>query len=211
MTRFYIVRHGETQWNLEGRIQGHIDTELTDKGVEQARLASERLKHERIDAVFASDKKRATKTGETIAAAHGLDVETTPLLREAYLGEWQGLSMSEVAERYPEEYAKYRADSIANRPPGAEYLQDVIKRCDEFLKQVLAKHPEQYIAVAAHGGSVRGLIAAAFGLGPDVYRRIRLDNGGLTIIDITDSKPLLVLLNDTCYLQGQGLGDGADQ
>jgi alpha-ribazole phosphatase/probable phosphoglycerate mutase len=197
MTRFYIVRHGETAWNADGRIQGHTDVELTQAGIEQARLAAERLGRERIDSVYSSDLKRAAATAEIIAAPHGLKVATTPLLREAFLGEWQGLTMQQAAEEFVEEYAAYVSDSIANRPPGGERLEDVIARCSEFLSQAAAEHPAGRVAVAAHGGSARGIIAAAFGLGPEVWRRIRLDNGGLTVLEIDRGRPLLVLLNDT--------------
>lgn len=211
MTRFYIVRHGETEWNAANRIQGHTDIELTEKGIEQARQAAERLRRERIDLVYSSDLKRASVTGEAIAAVHGLDVMTTPLLREAYLGHWQGLTIQEAAEKYPEEHAEYIKDSIANRPPGAEKLEEVIVRCKMFLDQMTAEYPDGHIAVGAHGGSVRGLVAAAFGFGPEIYRRIRMDNGSLTIIEIKNENPLLICLNDTCYLRSDGLGDGADQ
>jgi alpha-ribazole phosphatase/probable phosphoglycerate mutase len=211
MIRFLLVRHGETTWNADGRIQGHTDVELTEKGLEQARLAAEKLHIEKIDAVYSSDLKRASVTAEAIAALHSLPVMTTPLLREANLGNWQGLTLSEVAEKYPTEYEAYKKDSIANRPPGAEHLEEVIARCAQFLKETIAAHPDQSIAVACHGGSVRGILAAAFGMGPELYRRIRLDNGGITIIELNQGKPLLEKLNDTCHLSGQLIGSGVDQ
>lgn len=210
MTRLVLVRHGETAWNADGRVQGHTDIPLTKKGLEQARLASEQLKNERFVAVYSSDLKRACVTGEIIAAPHGLPVSTTPLLREAYLGRWQGLTMQEAAEQYPDEYAAYIKDSIANRPPGAERLEEVIARSAEFLKHIEA-HQDEIIVVACHGGTVRGLLAAAFGVGPEIYRRIRLDNGGITILEMNSGRPLLVTLNDTCHLLAQGVGNGVDQ
>jgi broad specificity phosphatase PhoE len=187
-----------------------MDVELTAKGVEQARLVAERLSGTRIDAVYSSDLKRASVTGEAIAAACGVPLATTPRLREACLGEWQGLTVREAAERYPTEHAAYIQDSIANRPPGAERLEDVIARCALFLRETGAEHPEGYVAVAAHGGSIRGIIAAAFGLGPEIYRRVRFDNGGLTLLEIAEGKPLLTSLNDTCHLRMQLIGDGVD-
>lgn len=211
MTTFYIVRHGETAWNANNRIQGHMDIELTEKGLEQARLAAERLRRERIDVVYSSDLKRASVTGDAIASVHGLDVIRTPLLREANLGHWQGLTIQEAADKYPDEHAAYIQDSIANRPLGAERLEELITRCKQFLSEAVAAHPGEHVAVAAHGGSVRGLIAAAFGFGPEIFRRVRMDNGSLTVIEIDANKLMLICLNDTCYLSGQGVGDGADQ
>jgi broad specificity phosphatase PhoE len=210
MTRLFMVRHGETAWNADGRIQGHTDVELTEIGREQARLAAERLRRERIEAVYSSDLKRASVTGEIIAAIHGLEVTTTPLLREAFLGEWQGLTTQQAAKKFPHEFAAYSQDSISNRPPGAERLEDVISRCAQFLDSVRQAHPDGGVAVAAHGGAIRGIIAAAFAVGPEVYRHIRLDNGSLTVLDISAGGPLLVSLNDTCHLLKEGIGSGAD-
>ena len=211
MTRFILVRHGETAWNASGRIQGHTDIELTEKGLEQARLAAESLRNENIDAVYSSDLKRASVTAEAIATIHNLPVITTPLLREAFFGSWQGMNHLEIAEKYPNEYEAYKKDSIANRPPGAEHLEEVIARCARYLKETTAAHPDQCVAVGCHGGSVRGILAAAFGMGPELYRRVRLDNGGITIIEIDNGKPLLEKLNDTCHVSGLVIGSGADQ
>jgi broad specificity phosphatase PhoE len=210
MTRLFMVRHGETAWNADGRIQGHTDVELTETGIEQARLAAERLRRERIAAVYSSDLKRASATGEIIAAIHAVKLTTTPLLREAFLGEWQGLTPQEAAAKFPREFAAYSQDSISNRPPGAERLEDVISRCAQFLAHVTKAHPDGGVAVAGHGGVIRGIIAAAFEVGPDIYRQIRLDNGGLSVLDINGGRPFLISLNDTCHLPGQGIGNGAD-
>lgn len=211
MTQLLIVRHGETAWNAGGRIQGHTDVELTEVGVEQARRAADRLRKERIDAVYASDLKRASVTGEIIASHHGAEVITTPLLREAYLGQWQGLTLPEIAEKYPAEYTRYSRDSISNRPPGAERLEEVIERCRTFLDEVISVHPDECLGVATHGGAIRGILAAAFDMGPELYRRVRLDNGGITTLEIHDGRPFLISLNDTCHLVTQGVGNGVDQ
>jgi broad specificity phosphatase PhoE len=200
MTRLLLVRHGETVWNADGRIQGHADVSLSEKGRMQARLAADRLKDEKVTAVYSSDLKRASETGEIIAAVHNLPLVTTPLLREAYLGRWQGLTVEQVEEQYPDEYAAYKQDSVASRPPDAERLEDVISRCSRFLEEVINAHPDDCIAAACHGGSIRGIIAAAFGAGPSIYRHLRLDNGGITILELKESRSILVTLNDVCHL-----------
>lgn len=201
MTRLLLVRHGETTWNADGKIQGHIDVSLSEKGLQQARLAADRLKDEKIAAVYSSDLKRASETAEMIASAHNLPVITTPLLREAHLGLWQGLTVEQVAEQYPDEYAAYRKDSVTYRPPNAERLEDVISRCFKFLEEVTSAHPDDSIAVACHGGSIRGIIAAALGTGPVIYRQIRLNNGGITVLELSQDRSILVTLNDVCHLE----------
>jgi broad specificity phosphatase PhoE len=213
MTKLILVRHGESEWNKTCRIQGHSDPELTELGREQAYLTADRLSGESVKAVYSSDLTRARATAEIIARSHGLDVTVTELLREANLGRWEGLTQAQAAEQYPEEFRAYRADPVANRPPGAERLEAVIARCRAFVDAITKLHDYKCTIVAVgHGGSVRGVIAAVYGLSPDVYRRIRLDNGGITILYLKDGKPLLATLNDTCHLTAQrqecGLEEG---
>lgn len=197
----YFIRHGQTVWNADGRIQGHLDTELSPLGISQARVAAHRMASVDLSAVYSSDLRRASMTAEAVAASHGLDVIKTPLLREANLGRFQGLTLKEAEEKHPEAFKAYRADGIRNRPPGGETLEDVVNRCRIFLKDICDKHPDETICVVGHGGTGRGIVCAAFDLPVgSVYGRIHLDNAGLTTIEFADGKPLLVALNDTCHL-----------
>ena len=102
MTTILLVRHGETDWNLERRWQGHIDRPLNDVGRAQARALADRLDSEPFAAVYSSDLARARETAEIVAAAHGLPVHLDPRLREADVGEWSGLTADEIERRYPE-------------------------------------------------------------------------------------------------------------
>ena len=200
MIMLYLVRHGETVYNREERIQGHNDSPLTDLGLRQAEAAADRLAAVPLAAVYSSDSGRALATAEAIASRHNLPVTTSALIREAYLGQVQGLTRGQFEQRYPKEFRLWREDSVAFRPPGAERLEDVIQRCGAFLAQVVSGHDDrEQIAVALHGGSLRGIICAAFGLPPSFYRCIHLSNGGLTILEVGDP-PGIWLLNDTCHL-----------
>ena len=200
MITLYIVRHGETMHNLENRIQGHTDSPLTLLGIRQAEAAASRLASEKFDAIYSSDLGRAKATAEIIASYHKLPVRTTELLREANLGVSQGLTRDEFAQRYPEAYRLWREDSVKNRPPGAETLEQVIERCGKFIEQVAIDHVDgENIVVIGHGGSVRGLVCAAFDLPVRFYRSIYTSNTGLTIIEL--GKPTrLRVLNDSCHL-----------
>ncbi len=210
MTTLYLVRHGETVANFEGRIQGHTDSPLTDLGTRQALAAAKRLSTETFDAIYSSDLGRALTTAKTIAQPHTLTVETTDLLREAYLGEVQGLTTDEFAERYPEEFKRWREDSIINRPPGGESLEHVVERCRKFLDYVLNQHAEdERLLVVVHGGSLRGLICAALDLPTTFFARIRSANASLSILEI-GNRPALRLLNDTCHLDSLATDEDAD-
>lgn len=117
MTRLIVWRHGNTEWNADGRVQGQTDVPLNDLGREQARAAAAVLAELRPDAIVSSDLRRAADTAAALAALTGLPVRPDARLRERYFGHWQGLALSEVAERFPEEYARWRA---GDPDPGAE-------------------------------------------------------------------------------------------
>jgi len=198
----YIVRHGQTVDNLENRIQGHTDSPLTELGVRQAEAVADRLASESFAAIHSSDLGRAVRTAEIVASRHALPVKTTPLLRESNLGVAQGLTIEQFAERWPEECRLWRMDSTAHRPPGAETLGQVVKRCGEFIQRILAEHVDgDKLAVIAHAGSQRGLICAAFGLPVSFYRALVTANASVSIVDV-GNRPSLKLLNDTCHLRG---------
>lgn len=197
----YIVRHGQTVDNLEGRIQGHTDSPLTRLGVAQAEAVAGCLASESFAAIYSSDLGRAMHTAEIVASRHGLAVHPTPLLRELNLGDVQGLTGEQFAERWPEEYRLWKLDSVNHRPPGAETVESAVERCGEFIRQVLAQHSDgDKLAVAVHGGSLKGLVAAALGLPAECYRKLSVANAGLSILDVGD-RPYLRLYNDTCHLQ----------
>lgn len=205
--RLYLVRHGETMSNIEGRIQGHLDAELNETGKLQARLLARRLQGERFKAIYSSDLSRAWMTADVIAQAHELPVHRTELLREAMLGVWQGHTSAELAEIYPEEFRKYKFDPIMHRPPGGERLEDVIARCQTFVEEVVTEYPAGNLLAVGHGGSIRGIICAVFGFSPQFYRRIKLDNASITIIDLLEDRPVLVGLNDLCHLEDAQMAD----
>jgi probable phosphoglycerate mutase len=206
----YIVRHGQTVDNLENRIQGHTDSPLTKLGVRQAEAVGAALASEDFAAIYSSDLGRAVATAEIIAArqpllrqAQGAQVEvrTTPLLRELNLGEVQGLTGEQFAQRWPEEYRLWKLDSVAHRPPGAESIQSAVERCGRFIEQVLTEHSDgDKLAVIVHGGSLKGLVASALELPVDCYRKMAVANAGLSILEIGE-RPFLRLYNDTCHLQ----------
>ena len=109
MTLLYLVRHGETDWNREGRWQGHYDRPLSAAGCAQAAAAARRLARERISQIHASDLKRAAETAHIIGETNGLDVRLNRALREVDVGSWAGLTHAEAKERFPEGYARRRA------------------------------------------------------------------------------------------------------
>ena len=163
MTRLLLVRHGETDWNRQQRWQGHSETPLNNAGREQARRVAAELGH--VDAVYSSDLARARETAEIIAADLGQDVrlQTDERLRERGFGAWEGLTMTEIEERFAEGLRRWQRGA----GPGAddaETFEAFAERVGAFLDDVLARHPDEEVLIVAHGGTIRVIHALASGL-----------------------------------------------
>lgn len=213
MTVLYLVRHGETEWNTDGRFQGQRDTPLSETGRDQARRTARALAGRHFDAVYTSDLARAADTAACIAALHDLAPIPDARLREVFFGEWEGLSLAEVTERWPEIVAAWRADSLRTRPPGAETVQQMLERVSAFMDAVCRRYPDGELCIVGHGGSLRGLLVHALGGDPALYRRLRLDNCSISIIRAVEDRWSLLLLNDTCHLNASldRAAEGDDQ
>lgn len=171
MTRLVVWRHGNTDWNASGRVQGQTDISLNDLGQEQAHVAARLLAGLRPDAIVASDLRRAADTAAVLAALTSLPVRTDVRLRERYFGRWQGLQLTEAAERYPDEYARWRA---GDPDPGAgiETLDDLGKRLGSALQEAADTVPGGTVVVATHGGAARQGIGQLLGWEPAVLRTV---------------------------------------
>ncbi|MDW5327353.1 histidine phosphatase family protein [Plantactinospora sp. KLBMP9567] len=154
MTRLIVWRHGNTDWNAANRVQGQLDIPLNDLGREQAAEAAPLLSALRPDAIVASDLRRAADTAAALAALTGLPVRTDARLRERFYGQWQGLLMTEVAQRFPAEYARWRT---GDPDPGSEVesLDDLGKRIGTALQEAADAVPGGTIVIATHGGGAR--------------------------------------------------------
>lgn len=162
MTRFYLIRHGETEWNVTGRWQGHADVALNKIGKEQARRLAARLRDERVcfHALYSSDLQRAWVTAQAVAQA--LDIQPRPLtaLREIDLGHWRGKTRAEIVTY--DSAALARIDAGEDLPRGgAERMADLYIRVVGAIEKLADAHPGQTIGVVTHGGPVRMLLAHA--------------------------------------------------
>ncbi|MGC9670512.1 histidine phosphatase family protein [Planosporangium sp. 12N6] len=159
MTRLLLWRHGQTEWNAADRIQGQSDVDLSEVGRAQAEAAAVRLVDLHPDLIVASDLRRAADTAAALAAVTGLSVSYDPRLRERHYGSWQGLTNAEIAARWPEEHARWRAGQPI-REFGIEDLDEVGKRMADALHDVSAAAPGSTIVVASHGGAIRRAVVA---------------------------------------------------
>jgi glucosyl-3-phosphoglycerate phosphatase len=171
MTSLVLWRHGITDWNAGDRVQGQTDTPLNDRGREQAAIAAKRLAVLRPAAVVASDLRRAADTAAALAALTGLPVRLDARLRERYFGDWQGLTIAEIAQRYPAEYARWRAGE-PDFGCGAESADDMAKRVGTALREVVDAAAGGTVVVATHGGAARHGIGEMVGWSDQVTRSL---------------------------------------
>ena len=200
MTKVILVRHGQTLWNLEMKYQGHCDVALTEKGVEQAKLAAKRLAGENISAVYASDLSRAFKTAECIAEKHNLLVTAIPSLREINFGEWEGLTFDKINNQWTEAMSKLFTHPDEIVIPGGETFREVKERSTMALAKLVTGHPNQTIVVVSHGGTIRTLLCAALNIHLNHLWNIKQDNTAINILEYYDDRVMVALVNDVHHL-----------
>jgi alpha-ribazole phosphatase len=195
-TRVYLMRHGEVQQSGELRYNGHLDIDITQKGVEQMHRLADLLAGKNIVAVYSSDLIRSRKGAEIIAARIGISYTPLQELRERSMGSWEGLSAREIQERFPAEYSAWRADLLNYRPRGGESMLGVQDRILPVFKRLVAAHAGQEIALLVHGGVNRVILADVLGMPPRNLFRIEQAYGALNIIDsYEDGMTVVKLLN----------------
>jgi 2,3-bisphosphoglycerate-dependent phosphoglycerate mutase len=200
---FYLIRHGETEYNNGGRVQGHRDIPLSALGLRQAEALAERLSRERCDALYSSDLLRASQTADAVARRCGIEKRPNSLLRERCFGVLEGLRREQIHEQYPEVVGKLLADPDG-APPEGESKSDVHRRCREFVDSARAKHGvDDKILVVAHGGSVMAILAILCDW-PGLAGMVRLGNTSLSIVEVGE-KTTIQVINDTCHLNSIGV------
>ena len=206
MGKLYIVRHGETVWNREGRIQGHTDVGLSERGREQARLLAQRLESIALDAAYASDLSRASDTARVILKDREVPLYPTPRLREYHKGAFEGLTEGELRARYPSEYPGYVAKDLDYAPEGGESTRGVSARMAAVINEIKERHLSDNVLVVGHGGSLRAAMMALLGMPMDANWRFVFGNCTLTIVDTYHDNAVLRLFNDGSHLTGLTAG-----
>ena len=195
-TRVYLMRHGEVANGGEKRYNGHIDVDITEKGVEQMHRLARLLADKPLRAVYCSDLVRSVKGAKIVAERHGLVHRPVRALRERSVGAWEGLTAEEIQERYPEEYRAWRTDLLHYRPPQGECLQDVRTRVLPEYRMIVDGHPGEEIALLLHGGVNRVILADVLGVDPINLFRIDQAFGALNIVEhFEDGLAVVKLLN----------------
>jgi probable phosphoglycerate mutase len=206
-TRLLAVRHGETTWNRDTRIQGHTDIDLNEHGRWQAARLAQALRDEPIAAIYSSDLKRARDTAQAVATVHGLPVHAHIGLRERGFGRFEGHTWDELALRYPAETLAWRKRMPDFAPPGGETLVQLRERVVATALELASRHEGEQILLVAHGGVLDVLYRAATRLELQAPRTWQLANTGVNRLLWSPEGLALVGWGDVRHLQ---VGDDED-
>lgn len=209
MTRFILVRHGQTEWNRVERFRGRADVPLNEVGLAQAATTGRRVAAEwQPTAVYASPLSRAVVTAEAIAAYFDLPVTPLDGMADIHYGDWQGLTPEEAHTRWPDlVHAWYTAPATV-RVPGGESLAELRERAMAAIHALAARHAGQMVAVVSHTVVNRVILLAILGLGNDRFWHLRQDNCAINVFEAEGGDFTLVSMNDTCHLRVGAAGPG---
>ena len=212
ITRVIAIRHGETAWNVDTRIQGQLDIPLNDTGRWQAQRLGQAVADEGIAAIYASDLLRAYDTARAVADSTGCEIVTDIGLRERHFGEFEGHTWKEIEERWPEGSERWRKRDLDFAPAGGESLRQFYTRSVDTATRLAAAHPGQTIAFVAHGGVMDCLYRVASRIDLQAPRSWQLGNASINRLLYTPEGFMLVGWSDTSHLEGADtLDESADQ
>ncbi len=201
MTQVYLVRHGTTDWNKEEIFRGRLDCKLNETGQAEARALAEYFRDIRLQAIYSSPLSRAMETAQAVAEAKALQVVPHPEFIDIDFGEWQGLPLKEVREKYSELYRLWRERPEAIHFPGGENLARVRARAWEGLQKVIRENPDKTALILSHRVVTKVLICAVLGLDDSHFWHIKQDTTAVNCIEYNRGFFVTSLINDTCHLK----------
>lgn len=199
-TKLYIARHGQTEWNVAKRMQGHWDSPLTDLGVMQAEWLGAALKDVPFDAAYASSSTRALRTAQLIMKKRDVTVVARDQLREIQLGEWEGQEQKTLAVQDPEQFHAFWKKPSTFRLPSAETFFDAQRRVLAELDKVLQEHAGETILIVSHSVAVKLMMAHFEGRDIDrLWEPPYLHPTSLNVVEVIDGQPSIRLYGDTSH------------
>ena len=204
-TRLLLVRHALTDWNDQGRFQGRSDTPLNQQGRESIPAVIEGLRPWKPASIVTSDLARAHAMAEAAGRALAIRVVTDPRLRECDYGKWEGLTLEEIRERYPDELERWRQNEAEGARGGGESLREMAERSWGALVEIAGRNRGRATAIITHSGPIRAAVCRIFDLSMGERYRFQIDNGSLTIVRRRgNGRWQLVLLNQTLPVSTPG-------
>lgn len=200
-SRLYLVRHGESLWNSQRRIQGQADPPLSDLGKQQARALANVLSARPLDAVYCSPLARACETAACIAAPHGMGLHIEDNMREINLGDWQGRTAFDLAAATQGSYQAWNVNPTEIRPPGGETLHEALARISPVIDAITTSQSGRSIVVVTHSIVGRVLLCHLLGMNLDLVARLKLKPASITKLRLRESGAVLEQLGCTDHLR----------
>ncbi len=188
MTTLYLIRHGETPWNIEGRYQGQLDPPLNENGRRQAQGTAAQLAPLGFEALYSSDLARARQTAKALAEKTGLPLHLDPRLREIDQGEWQGVLIGDIRNRWPTKISGWESNPWQHHPPGGETLQQVQTRLFAAIDEVMVRYPQGPVAIFSHKLPIALLKIRYQGCPADEIWSLLPANGAWEIFNVNEVK-----------------------
>ncbi len=183
--KLLLVRHGQTDWNKEGRWQGQSDPPLNEYGREQARRTAGELRGRAPAALYSSDLRRALETAQILGVRMDLSVIPEPRLREINLGRWQGMLSADIEMENPDEYRRWHTAPLSVRPPGGEDIMALTARVLAAINEIIARYPDESVLVVAHELPIAVVVCRSMGLGLENLRDLIPETGTWRQVTIT--------------------------
>lgn len=206
MIKVYFIRHGETEWNKIGRFQGWTDIPLSEHGLKQAEALGKRFEREgiQLDRIYASPLIRAVQTAQPLSDLYGLPIETIDCFKEMNYGEWDGLTFTELKQKYGREFIGFILAPHKGTFPGEGTFDNVVERVKPGLEQVFGEeNKDKTIAVVGHGGIIRLTLFYLLGMDYGLYNNISIENTGVSLYEVWDNgRKILQFINDYSHLNG---------
>jgi len=200
--RLILIRHGESTWNRERRIQGQLDPPLSEQGHEQARRVAGRLARRQVEALYTSDLLRASQTADAIASALGVEAKPMKELREIFLGDWEGLHTDELAQRFPDAWHAWTREPSWDVVPRGEGASAFETRVASALEHLFEAHSHGDAIVVTHGGVIQIALHSVVGRPSHGLFPFRISNGSVSIVERRNSRMVIATVNDTSHLEG---------
>jgi len=201
-TEFILARHGETEWNTRGVMQGHLDSPLTPTGIEQAQILGRRIARIRPDHIYSSDLGRAHETAKIITRYYPKPIHLEPGLREKNIGIFQSHDWRTIKQKFADVYRDFAAADPDYAIPDGESYNQFIRRLVTALEQIAVRHPGEQILIVSHGGIVSAFFRHILGIPLSAPRRYRLKNTSITRIILENGEWFLDTFGDTSHLEG---------
>jgi broad specificity phosphatase PhoE len=196
-----LVRHGQSTWNREHRIQGQLDPPLSEVGRRQAGALARRLAGHRLAGFYASDLKRAWETALAVASANGLEPEPAFGLREIFLGDWEGLRTQELAERFPEAWARWTDEPDWDLVPGGEGAAKFETRVVAALDAIFDRHRHGDVLAVTHGGVIQVALHRVVGRPSHGLFPFKIQNASISVLEKREGRLVVAGVNDTSHLE----------